>query len=580
MSAPPGPTDVCTENVLEKVPTTREQSPALSSSASVAPGQPVDLKPQGDVDVYAASFNPGWRFYLAFTSLLIITLMAALDATSLSVAIPQITQALHGTAIEGFWSGTSFLLTSTVFQPVFGSFSDIFGRKPMILLSLALFGVGAILAAVAKNTMTLILVGRSIQGIGGGGVLVLTEIVVTDLVPLRFRGNYFSIIGSMWAIGSVSGPLIGGAFSEKVSWRWVFWINLPFLAIGVPFILLFLTLTFRATSLAHKLRRVDWVGGFLFISSTTGFLIGLSWGGVMYSWTSWRTLVPLLLCAAGMVAFVIWEERFAADPLIRISVMKNRTAAVTYLGDFTQGLVLWANLYYMPLYFEVVKGQSAILTGVDLFPTTFTVAPAAIIVGILIGKFGTYRWAIWVGWFLTTLGTGIRVLLDVETPTVSWIFINLVGGVGTGMLYPSLTFALQAATSNKDQAYGVALFTFFRGAGQAIGVAVGGAIFENAIKTKIASHASIASHAVEWSADSSALVQVIKGMPSGAARADVVQSYADALKVVWTVMTALSAVALVTSLFTNHFDLNRKLETDQAFVHEQKVKDEETKVGR
>ncbi|KAK5697099.1 hypothetical protein LTR17_024005 [Elasticomyces elasticus] len=355
---------------------------------------------QGTEDnAHATTFTPGWRFYLAFVSLLVITLMAALDATSLAVAIPRITSALHGTAIEGFWSATSFLLTSTVFQPVFGSFSDIFGRKPMILNSLFCFGLGAILAAVAHGSMALMLVGRSVQGVGGGGVLVLTEIVITDLVPLRFRGQYFSLMGAMWAIGSVSGPLVGGAFSVGPKlWRWIFWINLPFLAIGTPLVIIFLNLKFKQTTTMQQLRRIDWVGAVLFIGSTTGFLIPLTWGGVMYTWSSWRTLVPLIISAAGLVAFVVWEEKYAADPLIRISIVKNRTVALTYAGDFLQGLLLWCNLYFMPLYFQAVKGQSSIMSAVDLFPGTFTVAPAAIVVGILISKFGVFRWAIWTGW--------------------------------------------------------------------------------------------------------------------------------------------------------------------------------------
>jgi MFS family permease len=158
---------------------------------------------QGETDAHASTFQPDWRFYLAFASICVICLMAALDATSLAVAIPKITLSLHGTAIEGFWFGTSFLLTSTVFQPVFGSFSDIFGRKNMVYTSLVLFGVGAILAAVAHDT-ALMLVGRSIQGIGGGGVLVLSEIIVTDLVPLRFRGQYYSLIGAMQVLSRIS----------------------------------------------------------------------------------------------------------------------------------------------------------------------------------------------------------------------------------------------------------------------------------------------------------------------------------------------------------------------------------------
>ncbi|KAK4918943.1 hypothetical protein LTR49_013415 [Elasticomyces elasticus] len=527
---------------------------------------------QGTEDnAHATTFAPGWRFYLAFISLLVITLMAALDATSLAVAIPRITSALHGTAIEGFWSATSFLLTSTVFQPVFGSFSDIFGRKPMILISLFCFGLGAILAAVAHGSMALMLVGRSVQGVGGGGVLVLTEIVITDLVPLRFRGQYFSLMGAMWAIGSVSGPLVGGAFSVGPKlWRWMqvtniepycerlltlcsFWINLPFLAIGTPLVIIFLNLKFKQTTIMQQLRRIDWVGAVLFIGSTTGFLIPLTWGGVMYSWSSWRTLVPLIISAAGLVAFVIWEERYAADPLIRISIVKNRTVALTYAGDFLQGLLLWCNLYFMPLYFQAVKGQSSIMSAVDLFPGTFTVAPAAIVVGILISKFG-----IWSGWTLVLIGMATRVVLHVHASTATWVIVNLISGIGLGMLIPSLTFAVQAAVPNKDQAY-------------CVGVAIGGAIFQNSMKREISRHASIAEHASEWSAEASSLVQVIKHMEHGVARDDLLESFANALIVVWMVMVALSAVALILSLGTQHYDLDRPLETDHGFQEPEKI---------
>lgn len=198
---------VCSKEIIEVIPKADSKGPSHTGyPVQVATSLERPETPESAVSV--APFNPGWRFYLAFASLSIISLMAALDATSLSVALPIMARALKGTAIQAFWSGTSFLLTSTVFLPVLGSFSHVFGRKPIILASLALFLAGAIIAAVANN-FTVLLVGRSVQGIGGGGIICMSEMVVTDLVPLRERGKWFSFISSMWAIGTVVGPLLG-----------------------------------------------------------------------------------------------------------------------------------------------------------------------------------------------------------------------------------------------------------------------------------------------------------------------------------------------------------------------------------
>jgi len=286
--------------------------------------------------------------------------MAALDATSLSVALPIIAKALGGTAIEEFWSGTSFLLTSTVFQPVIGSCSHLFGRKLLIYISLAFFLAGSIIAAVANN-FTVILVGRSIQGIGGGGIICLTEMVVVDTVPLRERGKYFSYFGMMWSMGTVAGPFLGGGFSQNVTWRWVFFINLPFIGLDTVLITIYLKPNQKNESFMTKFRQqVDWIGMALFLTSTTGFLIPVTWGGVQYPWNSWRTFVPLIVCAVGMVVFVIHQEYFAPSPLIRTSVFKNTPAAILFVSTVLHGIVLWASLYYMPRYFEAVKGMGPI----------------------------------------------------------------------------------------------------------------------------------------------------------------------------------------------------------------------------
>ncbi|KAF2118570.1 major facilitator superfamily domain-containing protein [Lophiotrema nucula] len=485
---------------------------------------------------------------------------------------------LGGSAIEAFWSGTSFLLTSTVFQPVIGSFSHIFGRKPLIYVSLALFLAGAVVSALANN-FTVILIGRSIQGVGGGGIIALTEIVITDMVPLRERGVWFSLISAMWSIGTVAGPLLGGGFAQSVSWRWIFWINLPFIGIGGVMITLFLQLNYKASSFMAKLRRVDWIGMVLFLGSTTGFLIPLTWGGVQYDWDSWRTLVPLLVSAAGLVAFILHQEFVAPEPLIRTSVFKNTTAAVTYVETVIHGILLWSILYYLPLYYEAVKGFGPILAGVALFPQTFTVAPAAGITGALIAKSGKYREALWIGWFLTTFGTGLLIYLKTDTSTPAWIFLNLVGGVGTGMLFPAMAIATQASATSKDQAYATNIFSFLRAFGQTIGVAIGGVIFQNQMKRKMLTYPLLAPMAGEYSKDAAGLVQIIKSMPNGEMKDQLRASYTDALRYIWIVMTVFAAVALFASIFTKAYPLDRALETEQGFKEKRRSKDVEQELS-
>ncbi|KAI9866654.1 MAG: hypothetical protein M1813_001206 [Trichoglossum hirsutum] len=519
-------------------------------------------------------FTPDWRFKIAFGTLSVVTLVVALDATSLSVALPIISEKLHGTAIQAFWAGTSFLLSSTVFQPSWALLSHIFGRKPLILAALVFFTAGSIISGLAHN-FTVMLVGRTIQGVGGGGVIALTEVIVTDLVPLRERGKWFGFISGVWALGSVTGPVIGGAFSQNVSWRWIFWINMPFAGIGFFMIPVFLTLQYKTGDFVEKLKRVDWVGSFIFVASTTSFLIPVTWGGVMYPWSHWRTLVPLILGGAGLVGFIFYEIYVPAEPLIKLHLFKNRSTSATYIGTVLHGMILWSMLYYLPLYYEAVKGYSPIISGVAVFPQTFTVAPMAMIIGFAVAITGYYRWALWTGWVFTVVGTGLLILLDVHTSTPAWIFLNLVPGAGTGILFSAMAYSIQASSPPKDQAFAASLYSFFRAFGQSLGVAIGGVIFQNEMKRRLLRIPEMAAKAIEYSKDSAALVQIIKAMPEDLpTRVQLIKAYAESLKTVWAAMCGFAAVALLFSLLVQHYDLDVQLETEQGYAGKKKVGEE------
>lgn len=242
-------------------------------------------------------------------------------------------------------------------------------------------------------------------------------------------------------------------------------------------------------------------------------------------------------------------------------------------------MLVWLLLYFQPFYFEAIKGQSPILAGISLFPQTFTVAPTSVAAGIIIATTGHYRWATWSGWVLTVLGSCLLIFLQEETSTAAWVCISLVGGVGVGLLFCALPLAVQASSTNKTMTSAVILFGFFRSLGQSAGVAVGGVVFQNGIKKELRRYPLLAPHADEYSRDASSLVDIIKAMPVGLEKNQLLYSYMRALRAIYIVCTALAIVALVLSFRTEQLPLNRALETEQGFKPKEKKSDEEVKNG-
>lgn len=228
---------------------------------------------------------------------------------------------------------------------------------------------------------------------------------------------------------------------------------------------------------------------------------------------------------------------------------------------------IFLQLYYLPLYFEAVKGYSPVISGLAVFPQTLTVAPSALAVGILISITGSYRWLIWIGWALTTLGTGVMYLLDVHTSIPAWIFLNMTSGLGLGFLYPAMAFAIQASVQNEDIAFAVAAYSFFRSFGSAFGVAIGGVIFQNEIRKKLLAYPLLAPYAEAYSRDSPTLVQIIKGLDSHAdEKAQLIQAFADSLKEIWLLACGVSGLALIISLVIKDYSLDVVLKTQQGLV--------------
>ncbi|KAK5100972.1 hypothetical protein LTS08_004578 [Lithohypha guttulata] len=506
-------------------------------------------------------FKPTKMFYAAMSMLGVLTLTVALDATALAVALPIIAKELEGTSLQAFWTSTGYLLTGAVFQPVVGGISTLFGRLEILTISIVLFLAGCLGSALANNLTTMLIL-RAVQGAGGGGVVVMSEILVCDMVPLRQRGEWFGMLSGVYAIGTVLGPIVGGLFAQHVTWRWIFYINLPFIGISLALVPFAVKYKKQTEPLAARLKRVDYVGSLLAIGSATAFILGISWGGVQYSWSAYQTILPIVLGVVGSVGFFFYEEYVPAEPIVPTKVFKNLNCSASYVNTIIHSIVVLCLVFYLPLYYQGVKGYNTTITGVALFPETFTVAPAAVIIGIAIGKVGKFMWAVWSGWLLSVLGLGVMWLLDVDTTVVQWVFLNLTVGVGTGFLYPAHQFSIQAATEDRYLAPAVSMWSFFRTVGQALGVAIGGVILQNQLQDNISSYPPVAENATAYSHEASSLAAALRLMSPSQGRSDLKQAYADSLKVVWVTLCGIAALGFCISLLVKDYPLDRFLPAD------------------
>ncbi|KAF1832677.1 MFS general substrate transporter [Decorospora gaudefroyi] len=513
-----------------------------------------DIEAKGEGDV-PEEWKPQKKELLIMISLSFISLMVALDATILVTVLPVIAHELNGTSVEAFWAGTSYLLTSAIFQPVIASISAVFGRQQLLLVTLLFFTVGTILCSVA-NDFTTLLTGRCIQGVGGGGIITLTQVIFCDIVPLRQRPKYFAIVLGAWSIGSIVGPVIGGALVENTSWRWCFHINYPFCGIGFVVAILFVRLNAVAElTFAQKLKRVDWIGAALFVGSMTSFLVGLSWGGVQHPWKSAATLAPLIVGLCGVAVFLGWQMYRKEHTLLPMSIFCNWSAIATFYGALINGLILFTALYYWPFFQMSVRGSSSVQAGIDLFPSVCLMAPGSVAVSVLTSRLGHFRWAIWSGWAITTLACGLQLLLDVDSKAAITAVVFAIFGIGMGMVLSSLNVGIQAISSPEDSAMAASMYGFLRSLGMPLGVALSGTVFSNALSEEL-SNSGLPTTIAH---DSERYIFVLRTMADSPQKTAILESYTGGFHSVFIMMTAISASALVVSFFIRRFSMDKIL---------------------
>lgn len=414
---------------------------------------------------------------------------------------------------------------------------------------MAIFALGSGISGGA-HTAEMLIAGRAVQGAGGGGVILMIEMIVCDLVPLRERGKFMGIIFAVFALGSSLGPFIGGAIAQR-DWRWVFWINLPIAAVSLALLVLFLHVNYdRQSSAASRLRRIDYTGNAILIASVTAILIALSYGGTSYSWSSLHVLVPLLLGFAGIGSFLLYESsRWCMQPMTPVQHFKNRTSAAAFFLTFAHSMLSFWTLYFLPVYFQGVKLEDPTRSGALLLPTVCTIVPGGMISGAILSKTGGYRPMHLASFALMTLCTGLFIMFDQNSHTALYVCVQVIGGFGSGLALSTLLPATQAALAERDTASSAATWTLIRTFGTVWGVAIPAAIFNSrcdSLAGRISDAATRAeidngqaySHATkEWM-----LALTIE------MRDEVIGVFSEGLKMVWIVATAIGALPFLSSL--------------------------------
>ncbi|KAI8356902.1 major facilitator superfamily domain-containing protein [Mortierella sp. GBAus27b] len=426
---------------------------------------------------------PFRELIVVFIGLMLGVFLSSLDQTIVSVCTNKIANEFNALS-DISWIGIAYLLTSTSFQPLYGRFSDIFGRKATFLFATTVFLVGSALCGAAQS-MTMMIIARGIAGIGAGGIMSMVMIIIADLVSLRDRGKYQGIIGAVFGVSSVIGPLLGGVFVDKASWRWAFFINLPIGALTIIVCIKLLHLPHTPGSFKDKIRRVDFLGSLTLVIGLVLVLLPLNWGGSTYAWSD--PLIIGLFCAGFIVLgiFCLIEWKQALEPIIPFRLFRDQTTVAVFATSLFIGMGFFGVMFFMPLFFQIVRQESATTSGLEMLPLIVGLLIASISSGLMVSKWGKYRPFIWIGLILSTTGTGLLTLLHEDSSKgmeIGFLFIN---GFGLGLSMQTVMIAVQSSVATKDIAVATANATFFRTVGSVLGVAIAGTVFNNAVKTNL-----------------------------------------------------------------------------------------------
>ncbi|RYC65150.1 hypothetical protein CHU98_g1018 [Xylaria longipes] len=506
----------------------------------------------------------GAGFWIIMGSLMLAFVISALDGAVVSTALPTIVRDFNIGA-SYVWVANIYFLTTAAVQPFLGQLSDLWGRRWVFIGTVALFVLGSgIIGGASSGTM--IIAGRGVQGLGAGGINMMVELIISDLMPLRERGTYIGLMFAVSSTVSAAGPVISGALTDAGQWRWIWYLNLPIggLCLALSIVWLRLARARSDKSFIQRILSIDWLGAALIVASTVAILWAIAYGGATKPWSDGGVIAALVTGHVGLIIFVIWQGLpLCKNPIAPLRLFANRTSSVAFFLTFMNTVVIYWPLFMLPLYFQSVRGASPTDSGVQLLPFIFFFPVASAFGGGMMAKTGRYKPFHLAGFAFCTLSFGLCSILDRDSKKVAYVFFEIFGALGIGIPIACLLPPVQAPLKDSDAAVSTATFAFIRSFGSIWGLAIPAAIFNNRFSQLL--------HTIE---DESARAMLSDGKAyslasaafsnqfTGATRDQVIAVYTASLQRTWQIAVVFAGVAFLVALLEKEIPLRQELDTE------------------
>ncbi|KAF5380253.1 hypothetical protein D9757_008194 [Collybiopsis confluens] len=520
-------------------------------------GKPeTDVKPDGNLEVQYAS---GARLAVITVGVCLGLFVVALDSTIISTVIPTITTDFHSLDDVG-WYGSAYLLVLASLQPSFGKLYTVFDLKTVYLTSLIIFEVGSVVCAAATSSLMFI-IGRAVAGLGASALLSGSLNIIAYAVALEKRAAYNAGVSSMFAIASIAGPLMGGAFADTISWRWSFWINLPVGGLAFFIVLFFFSAPRRKSeqTLREKLGNLDFLGAMLFVGASLCLLLALQWGGELYAWTDSRVWGLFLGFGLILPIFIFIQIKQGVRATIPVAIIRKRTVLISTLFAMLYSMASYTHIYYLPIYFQAVRDMSAVQSGVRLIPYLVFSTLVAIIMGIYVNRTGSYYFLLWIGAVVYTVGSGLLSTLNVGSNTAEWLSFEILSGIGRGA--GQIPFvAVQVVLTPEEIPIGSSLVMLSNSLGGAIALSISQSIFSNVLVKELAKHVPSVDPSIILNTGATQFRELVPAEELSG----VLDAYAKAIQVVLIPPIAFAGLSLAVALGIERLNIKKKQQEAKA----------------